>query len=63
MRGRTAARCNGHFMKQIQAKIDSCQRLSLEDGLALLQGHDLVTMGKLARQVKLRKSGRAGFLQ
>lgn len=49
------------FMKQIQAKIDNCQRLSREDGLALLKSHDLLNLGKLARQVKHEKTGRRVF--
>jgi aminodeoxyfutalosine synthase len=46
------------LIQDIQKKLDQSERLSREDGLALIQCTDLLSLGKLARQVKLKKTGR-----
>ncbi|NLK52350.1 MAG: aminofutalosine synthase MqnE [Syntrophomonadaceae bacterium] len=52
---------SGQFLKDIQGKIANQERLSREDGLALMCHPDLLSIGKLARQVKIQKTGKQVF--
>ncbi|MDK2824751.1 MAG: aminodeoxyfutalosine synthase [Clostridia bacterium] len=47
--------------KDIELKVNNNLRLSKEEGLALMECQDLLFLGKLAREVKLRKTGRKAF--
>ncbi|MBD1370898.1 aminofutalosine synthase MqnE [Hazenella sp. IB182357] len=44
-------------LTDIIAKVQSGERLTLEDGLALYQSPDLLTIGQLANHVNLKKNG------
>lgn len=44
-------------LNSITEKIENGQRLTLEDGLALFESPDLLTIGQLANQVNLRRNG------
>ena len=48
-------------MQEIKEKVDNKVRLSKDDGLYLYETDDLLSLGKLARQKKLEKSGRNVF--
>ena len=48
-------------LQPIQEKLRAGQRLDFEDGLALLQTHDLATLGEMAQEVRLKKHGRAAY--
>lgn len=48
-------------MQEITEKVENNIRLSAGDGLYLYQSHDLLTIGQLARQKKIEKSGRHVF--
>ncbi|MFA7078496.1 MAG: aminofutalosine synthase MqnE [Syntrophomonas sp.] len=48
-------------MREIKEKVDNQVRLSKDDGLYLYETDDLLSLGKLARQKKLEKSGRHVF--
>lgn len=54
-------RAQDAFLDQIERKIDARIPLSREDGLALYRSHDLHRIGRLARAVKERKSGKKVF--
>jgi aminodeoxyfutalosine synthase len=45
------------MMQKIAEKVENNIRLSADDGLYLYQSHDLLTIGRLARQKKIEKSG------
>jgi aminodeoxyfutalosine synthase len=45
-------------MKSIEHKVAEGIPLSLEDGVAMLRTQDIHTLGRLAREAKVRKSGR-----
>lgn len=48
-------------LKPIQNKVDEGIALSLEDGLTLFATQDIHTLGRMAREVKERKSGKNVF--
>lgn len=48
-------------LQQIEKKIFAGQRLTREEGIALMECKDLLFLGKLAREVKLRKTERKIF--
>ncbi|MGG3281664.1 aminofutalosine synthase MqnE [Paenibacillus solani] len=48
-------------MAEIVAKVQSGERLNLEDGVYLYQTDDLLTLGQLANEANLRKNGKKVF--
>ncbi|MBV9262777.1 MAG: aminofutalosine synthase MqnE, partial [Candidatus Eremiobacteraeota bacterium] len=42
----------------IERKLDAGESLSMEDGLALYRTRDIHSLGRMARSVKERKSGK-----
>jgi len=48
-------------LEEIAAKVDSGERLTREDGIYLFSVNDLLALGKMARTVKWRKTGRDVF--
>jgi aminodeoxyfutalosine synthase len=48
-------------LSDIRAKVESCERLSFEDGLYLDQHADLFTLSELANQVRERKNGNFAY--
>lgn len=52
---------NDRILAAVAEKVESGERLSLEDGLALFATDDLTALGKLADSVRRRKHGRTTF--
>ncbi|WP_041445457.1 aminofutalosine synthase MqnE [Syntrophobotulus glycolicus] len=50
-----------NLLQQIEKKVFAGQRLTKEEGLALMECKDLLFLGRLAREIKLRHSGRKIF--
>ena len=52
---------NQNVLSEIADKVASGKRLTREDGLALYHSNDLLTIGKLASQVRARKNGNKAY--
>ncbi|MDD5226531.1 MAG: aminofutalosine synthase MqnE [Candidatus Omnitrophica bacterium] len=49
------------FLSAIEKKINDGERLSAEDGLALFKSADVLTLGRMAHEVRRRRHGRRAF--
>ncbi|WP_022670185.1 aminofutalosine synthase MqnE [Hippea alviniae] len=45
-------------LREIEEKIDNNQALNFEDAKAILRSNDLIEIGRLARKIKLKKTGK-----
>lgn len=55
------ARIGDQRLEAVRGKVLAGQRLSFEDGVALYESHDLLTIGLLANHVRERRHGDAGY--